>query len=306
MKSSATPSTSLFEFMELVPDEAAAQVIFEHRRWGDTPYCPHCGSLDTRETKDHKPMKFRCRDCRDHFSVRTGTVLAESKVSLRKWLMAIYMLHTSRKGVSSVQMAKMLGVTQKTAWFLDHRIRAAMAHRGGLFAGEVEVDEAYFGGRERNKHNSKKLHKGRGPTGKQAVIGLREREGNVRAFPISATDKIHLQSAIVENVKRGSTIYSDSHPGYVGLPGYEHESVSHSSGEYVREKAHTNGIESFWATLKRGYIGTHHYMSPKHLHRYVDEFAYRHGVGVDNTIATIAATIDGMVGRRLTYQQLIS
>ncbi len=306
MNDTTTQSTSLFEFMELVPDEDAAQAVFEQRRWGNEPYCPHCGSVNTRETKNHKPMKFRCRDCRQHFSVRTGTVLAESKVSLRKWLMAIYMLHTSRKGVSSVQMAKMLGVTQKTAWFLDHRIRTAMSHRGGLFAGEVEVDEAYFGGRERNKHNSKKQHEGRGPIGKQAVIGLRERHGDVRAFPITATDKIHLQSAIVENVKRGSTIYSDSHPGYKGLPGYEHESVSHSTGEYVRERAHTNGIESFWATLKRGYVGTHHYMSPKHLHRYVDEFAYRHGVGVDNTIATIAVTIDGMVGRRLTYQQLIS
>lgn len=297
-------STSLYQMMERFPDEASATAFFEERRWGDEPYCPHCGSINARAIPNKKPMPYRCRDCRKHFSVRTGTVLAESPIPLHKWLMAIYMLHTARKGVSSVQMAKELGVTQKTAWFLEHRIRKAMEHRGGLFSGEVEVDETYVGGKERNKHESQKQHAGRGPVGKQAVVGLRERDGAVRAYPIEATDKSHLQTAIVENVKRGSTIYSDSHPGYVGLPGYEHESVAHSLGEYVRGRTHTNSVESFWALFKRGYVGTYHYMSFKHLERYVNEFAYRHNVGVDNTIDTIAKTIDGMIGRRLTYKEL--
>lgn len=299
-------STSLYELLQQYPDEDAAVRFFETRRWGDTPYCPHCGSLSTRRIPNGKPMAHRCKDCRKHFSVRTGTVLAEGKIALHKWLVAIYLLHTARKGVSSLQMAKELGVTQKTAWFLNHRIREAMAHKGGLFAGEVEVDEAYIGGKERNKHESKRKHEGRGSVGKQAVFGMRERDGQVRAFPIEHTDGLELKASIVENVERGTVIYSDSFPGYRGLRGFEHEVVTHSVGEYVRGKAHTNGIESFWAVLKRGYIGTHHWMSPKHLHRYVNEFAYRHNVGVNNIPPTLEQTVDGMVGRRLTYEGLVS
>ena len=308
MKKQIAESTSLYELLQQYPDEAAAVRFFEQRRWGDSPYCPHCGSLSTSRVESGKPMAHRCRDrnCRKYFSVRTGTVLAESKIPLHKWLVAIYLLHTARKGVSSLQMARELGVTQKTAWFLEHRIREAMAHRGGLFTGKVEVDETYIGGKERNKHESKRLHEGRGTVGKQPLMGILEREGGIRTFPIAATDKSHLQTAIVENVKRGSTLYTDSHPGYVGLPGYEHQSVAHSSGEYVNGPAHTNGIESHWALFKRGYVGTYHYMSPKHLHRYADEFAYRGSEGVNNTPHTLGKTVDGMIGKRLTYEGLTS
>ena len=304
MNKTATESASLYELIKDFPSEEAAVEFFEQRRWGDTPYCPHCGSLSTSRVSSGKPMPHRCRDCRKHFSIRTGTVLAESKLPLHKWLMAIYFLHTDRKGVASTELARLLGITQKSAWFLGHRIRTAMKHRGGLLSGDVEVDEAYIGGKEANKHSAKRQHAGRGAVGKQPVLGILEREGDVRAFPVEATDRIHLQSGIVENVKRGTTVYTDSFPAYNGLPGYGHESVAHSTGEYVRGMAHTNGIESFWALLKRGYVGTHHYMSPKHLHRYVDEFAYRHNVGVDNTVCTLEKTVDGMIGRRLTYEGL--
>ena len=297
-------STSIYELLQQIPDEETATAFFEMWRWGETPTCPHCGSDAISAIANGKPMPHRCRDCRKYFSVRTGTVLAEGKVPLLKWVMAIYSLHTARKGVSSVQMAKQIGVTQKTAWFLNHRIRAAMQYRGGLMSGEVEIDESYFGGKESNRHESKREHLGRGPVGKAAVLGMRQRGGKVKAHPIAAPDRVTLHSAIVENVEHGSTIYTDGAPAYEGLRGYKHEAVAHSAREYVRQQAHTNGIESFWALLKRGYMGTYHYMSTKHLHRYANEFAYRQSEGQDNGLEAIGRTIGGMLGRRLTYREL--
>lgn len=297
---------SLYEFFQQFPNEESARLYFENKRWKAGVICAHCGSEDIAECKNHKPMPYRCRSCRQHFSVRTGTVLAESRLPLQKWLMAIYMMTTARKGIPSTQMARELGITQKSAWFLSQRIRETWnANPDSPLGGKpIEVDETYIGGKEKNKHASKKLKAGRGAVGKQAVIGLMERGGRVVAFPIKSTDRQTLHGAINANVKQGSTVYTDDFRSYLKMEGYNHETVCHSIGEYVREQAHTNGVESFWALLKRGYYGIYHNMSPKHLHRYVNEFSFRHNTAQYSTMDFIGMTVEKMPNRHLTYKEL--
>ena len=300
---------STFEFFQKFPNEEAARLHFEARRWGDTPVCGHCGSTSVTECKDHKPMPYRCKDCRKHFSVRTGTVLAESRLPLQKWLLAIFMLTSARKGIPSTQMARELGITQKSAWFLAQRIRETWMNDQG--AGDKgnhsQVDETYVGGKRSNMHADKKPKKAAGTSGKTPVVGILNEDKKVRAMVAPNTTAKTLTGYIAENVNEGSTVVTDAYRPYIGLTnmGYTHIRVDHSVGQYVKDMAHTNGIESFWALLKRGYMGIYHHMSEKHLHRYVNEFSFRHNTSQVGTMNFIGMTIDRMVDKRLKYKELI-
>ena len=300
---------TLLQLAKLFPDEAAARRWFEDILWSDGKrVCPRCESANTHECS-HAKMPYRCRDCRKYFSIKTATVMAGSPLSLLKWVYAIYLDTTSLKGVSSMKLHRDLGVTQKTAWFMQQRIREAFAHEGqGAFAGPAETDESYVGGRRRNMSNAKRKELGgRGPVGKTAVAGIKDRSRNqIRAKVIEHTDAKTLQGFVKENVQAGAVVYTDDASVYDRLFDFEHESVKHSVAEYVRGMAHTNGIESFWSMLKRAHKGVFHKLSPKHLQRYVNEFAGRHNIRDKDTLAQMTFVAARLANRHLPYNELIA
>ena len=294
---------SLVELFELFPDDATAEVWFELQRWGKQICCPRCGSVRYSKVKNRRPMPYRCKDCRKHFSVKIGTVMEASNLSYQKWALAIYLIATSLKGVSSMKLHRDLKIRQPSAWHLAQRIREGFCGDVQAMAGPIEVDETFIGGKERNKHASKKLHAGTGGTGKTVVAGAKDRAtGKVSAEVVSGTGRNALQGFVFSRTEPGAAVFTDEHLAYKGLP--NHRAVCHSVGEFVREQAHTNGVESFWATLKRGYYGTFHKMSPKHLNRYVQEFAGRHNIRGLDTIDQMTRITRGLDQKRLRYADL--
>ena len=297
---------TLTEFTDYFREEETCVAHYTNIRFGNGKYCPHCGHTEVYTFKDGK--RYRCADCKQDFTIRTGTVFGESKLPIRKWFIAIYLLSNSSKGISSVQLAKHVGVTQKTAWFMAHRIREAHHQNKGQMTGTIEADETYVGQKAKTMHAKKKKEviTGTGGINKTVVFGMLSRDGEVRTQVVPAVNSTTLKPIIEKNVAAGSNLYTDEHRAYCGLSQYNRAITRHMIKEFVVGDCHTNGIESFWALFKRGYHGVYHQMSKKHLQRYLNEYAFRFNrktLTMKEMFADVVARVAGSA--QLPYKTLI-
>jgi transposase-like protein len=296
---------TLIEAVRYFSDLDVCTEFVANLRWPTGPACPRCGDMDYSYLTSRRLWK--CKGCKHQYSVKAGTIFEDSPLGLDKWLVSIWLIANSKNGISSYELARSVGITQKSAWFVLQRIRLAM-QTGSFekFTGTVEVDETFVGGKAKNMHASRRATlKGRGGIDKTVVMGVLERGGNVHAEVVPDTRVKSLEPVVHANVEAGATVYSDSLATYNGLDWYyDHDTVDHGAHKYVNGQVHTNGIENFWSLLKRGIQGTYVGVSPVHLSRYLDERIYTFNQRDDEDIDRFAGVVRQVTGRRLTYAEL--
>ncbi|WP_206453254.1 IS1595 family transposase [Aurantimonas marina] len=292
--------------MEAFPDEQSAIDHLRVMRWGakdENAHCPHCGGTRLYHFADRRNHK--CGECRMRFSIKVGTIFEDSKISLRKWFMAVWLITSHKKGVASTTLARDIKVTQKTAWFMLHRLRVAARTKSfnAPLKGTVETDETFIGGKDKNKHAHQRGGQ-RGPSGKAVVWGAMERNGEFRAFHLTSLKDV--KCAVESHVAKGSIVLTDEYRGYQGLgTDYYHRTVNHSGGEYVRAVwIHVNSIEGAWSHIKRQIYGIHHWISDKHLGRYLSEMTWRFNRREQGEGDRMNALLSNVAGR-LRYRELI-